>query len=105
MSPPTNQATKNAGATVPVHSIKACVVYDATNGQIHHHHRVLTLVGGREPAEEEIAKDALRALSNRRKPPSGKLHVLHVAHDALEQGKRYRVDHAKQALIPEGERT
>ena len=34
-----------SGATVPVQSIKACVVYDSTTGQIHHQHHVLTLVG------------------------------------------------------------
>jgi hypothetical protein len=90
------------GSTVPVQSIKTCVVYDATSGQIHHHHSVLTLVGGRELTEEEIAKDALQVLSNRREPPSGKLHVLHVPHAALEPGKRYRVDHSKQTLITEG---
>ena len=35
-----------AGATVPVQSIKACVVYDPSDGRIHHEHRVLTLTGG-----------------------------------------------------------
>ena len=83
---------QTTGATVPVKSIKACVVYDVTRGRIHHQHRVLTLVGGREPADDEIARDALQALNRRRKPPKGKLQVLHIKHDAMEQGKRYRVD-------------
>jgi hypothetical protein len=86
-----------AGATVPVQSMKACVVYDPANGHIYHQHRVLTLVGGREPAEDEIAADALRAIGNRRKPTGGALHVLHIHHDAMEPGKRYRVDlHTKE---------
>jgi hypothetical protein len=87
------------GATIPVQSMKACVVYDSTSGQIHHHHRVLTLVGGREPTEDQIAADSLRAIRNRRNPPSGALHVLHVHHDAMEPGKRYRVDPVKKALV------
>jgi hypothetical protein len=90
----------HVGSTLPVHSIKLCVVYDA-NGRIHHQHRVLTLVGGREPGEDEIAKDALRAAANRHKPPTGSLHVLHVLHDAMEQGKRYRVDVQKKVLAVE----
>jgi hypothetical protein len=91
-----------ADATVPVLSVKVCLVYDSTSGRIHHHHRVLTLVGGREPAEDEIAADALRAVSNRRNPLSGRhLHVLHVQHDAMEPGKRYRVDVRRKALVLE----
>jgi hypothetical protein len=84
-----------------VHSTKTCIVYDETSGQIHHHHSVLTLVGGREPADEEIAKDALAALSKQRSRTAPKLRVLHVAPDALQQGRQYRVHHAKQTLIRE----
>jgi hypothetical protein len=89
------------GSTLPVQSIKACLVYDA-KGKIHHQHSVLTLVGGREPGEDEVAKDALFAAANRRKPPTGPLHVLHVPHDAMEPGKRYRVDVKKKTLAVEG---
>jgi hypothetical protein len=89
----------DAGATCPVQSIKACVVYDSTNGRIHHVHRVLTLVGGREPAEAEIAADALRAMGGLPAAPTGALEVLHVHHSAVEPGKRYRVDLAAKALV------
>ena len=64
-----------AGSTAPVQSIKACVVYDPDSGEIHHRHKVLTLVGGREPTEKEMAEHALQALRNRRNPPVGKLSV------------------------------
>jgi hypothetical protein len=87
-----------AGATVPIHSIKACVVYDTASGQIHHRHHVLTLAGGREPVAHEIAADALRAVRSLPKPPGGVLDVLHVHHDAMESGKRYRVDLRTKAL-------
>lgn len=87
------------GATVPIQSIKACVVYDSRSGQIHHRHAVLTLVGGRQPTEDEIAADALRATKNRRNPPEGDLHVLHVDHDAVKSGKRQRVDLDRRRLV------
>ncbi len=80
-----------AGATVPVHSMKACVVYDRASGRIHHHHKVMTLVGGREPDEAKIAADALAAARLRPDPPAGELAVLHIVHDAIEAGKRYWV--------------
>lgn len=88
-----------AGATVPVQSIKACVVYDAASGRIHHQHRVLTLVGGYEPAKSEIAARALHAVKNRREPPTGDLEVLHVDHQALERGKHYRVEIHTRRLV------
>lgn len=104
MNPAINPAMKNFGSSLPVHSMKVCVVYSADSGKIHHQHSVLTLVGGREPTAEEMAKQALRSVSKRHAPPGGELHVLHVGHDALESGKRYRVDHAKQTLLPEAPR-
>ncbi len=88
-----------SGATVPVQSIKTCVVYDSATGQIHHQHHVLTLVGGREPAEDEIARDALEAVKSRHDAPKGNLQVLHVRHDAMEQEKKYRVDVEKRELV------
>ena len=87
-----------SGATVPVQSIKACVVYDSTTGQIHHQHHVLTLVGGREPAEDEIARDALQAVKSRHDAPKGNLQVLHVRQDAMEKDKKYWVDVDKKEL-------
>jgi hypothetical protein len=89
----------NAGATLPVQSMKACVVYDSANGQIHHHHRVLTLVGGREPREEEIEADAIRAARHLHNQSTNVLHVLHVDHTTMESGKRYRVDLHRKALV------
>jgi hypothetical protein len=89
------------GATIPIKSIKACVVYDLANGQIHHEHRVVTLDGGCEPTESEMAADALRFISDRHQPQKGNLDVLHVHYGSMEQGKRYRVDIQKKALIVE----
>jgi hypothetical protein len=88
------------GATVPIASIKHCVVYDADSGRIHHHHSVLTLAGGAEPAPAQIARDALAACASRRTPVRGNLHVLHVEHTAITPGNRYRVNDGALCLIP-----
>ena len=82
-------------------SIKACVVYDFESGETHHQHRVLTLVGGREPGKSEMAEHALRALRSRRNPPVGRLSVLHVASDSLETRKKCRVDVNTKTLVVE----
>jgi hypothetical protein len=78
------------------------VVYDAMSGQIRHRHGVITFVGGREPSEAQIEADALHVLRALPNSPAGVLHVLHVPHDAMQPGKRYRVDpHNKQLVIHE----
>jgi hypothetical protein len=89
----------NVGATIPVHSVKTYVVYDEASGRIHHHHSVLTLVGGKEPSDEEMANDALRAHSHQQQAIAPTLRLLQVAHDALQPGTRYRVNHATGALV------
>ena len=89
----------SAGSTAPVQSTKACVVYDSESGKIYHRHKVLTLVGGREPTESEMAEHALQALRNRRNPPVGKFSVLHVAPDSLETRQKCRVDVSNKNLI------
>ena len=75
------------------------VVYDAVTGQIQHLHRVVTFVGGREPSEDEIAADALRAVSKLRRPHQGDRHALHLDTDTLEPNRKYRVDPATKVLV------
>jgi hypothetical protein len=91
----------HAGATIPIQSMHACVVYETSSGRIRHIHRVMTLQGGREPGREKIAEDALRALRSMPNPTDEDLDVLHVHHDALEPNKRYRVDLRTNALVPQ----
>jgi hypothetical protein len=90
---------KAFGSTIPIHSMKACVLYEGASGRIHHIHSVMTLVGGREPSEREMADDAHGARRGVPNAFAGPLEVLHVSRDAIEPGVRYRVDTAKRALV------
>jgi hypothetical protein len=89
----------HASPDQPIHSTKDCVVYDAATGQIRHVHRVVTFVGGREPPEQEIEADALRAVGKLR-THQGDLLVLHLGTETVEPDRKYRVDPAKKVLIP-----
>lgn len=99
MNPVTMQMHNNAGATVAIRSIKACVIYDEASGAIRHHHRVLTLDGGHEPTQQEMADQALEAFRKHGNATAAKLGVLHVGADEFEPGKQYRVDHGTQTLV------
>jgi len=43
------------GAVAVITSERLCVVYERSSGEIVHTHRVVTLEGGREPSEHEMA--------------------------------------------------
>jgi hypothetical protein len=87
------------GSTLPVHSIRTCIVYDSANGSIRHQHHVLTLAGGTEPTDDQVAKDALLAAASTGKPSVSTLQVLHVAPDAVVAGSKYRIDLATKSLV------
>jgi hypothetical protein len=88
-----------SGSTLPVHSIKACVVYDKSDGQIYHQHRVLTLRGGYEPPEDEMAADALRFLGPKHEAKKAMFGILNIHHEAMAPGRRYRVHPERKELI------
>jgi hypothetical protein len=93
-----DEIINSMGATGAVQSHKLCVLYDRANGHIQHEHRVLTLVGGREPSEAEMEEDAFR-LAGDWYGDSGDLAALHTAPDVMQPGQRYRVDVDRKALI------
>ena len=86
------------GEAVAVSSERLCVVYERSSGEIVHTHRVVTLEGGREPDEDEMAAYAVSLASRRRGSEDG-LETLHVASDALQPGRRYRVEHEHKRLV------
>lgn len=90
---------KTAASQMPVRSNKLCVVYDPESGRMHHLHRVVTFEGGSEPSPEQIAADALKAFHGLHAGRHGKFETLHVDHDAIEPGKKYRVDVQTKRLV------
>ena len=88
-----------SGSTLPIQSIKACVVYDTSDGRICHQHRVLTLEGGYEPSEDVMAGDALRFIGARHEGKKAPLAILHIHHEAIEPGRRYHVHLERKELI------
>jgi hypothetical protein len=86
------------GGTVKVNSAKACVVYQADNGRVHHVHHAITLEGGREPSEGEMENHVLN-LVRQRGVTAANLQVLHVAREAIEPGTVYVVDPTSRSLV------
>jgi hypothetical protein len=89
--------------TAPVESSRACVVYDADTGLIHHIHRVVTLAGGREPTEQENENHAMALLEAKGRKTRA-LRALHVAGNAIDPHRRYAVEPKTQKLIVTEER-
>jgi hypothetical protein len=87
-----------SGGTDRVQSARACAVYDAESGRVHHFHQVITFEGGREPAEHEIEAHAL-ALVRKRGLHSDNLMVLHVPCDAIQPRTLYAVDVKTRSLV------
>jgi hypothetical protein len=86
--------------TVGYESSKACVVYDVQTGSIFHIHQVVTLRGGKSPADQEIEAAALDFATNDSRQRSC-MRVLHVNPDNLMPRMSYKVDLAKLTLISE----
>ena len=91
-------AAETFGVAVAVISERLCVVYERSSGEIVHTHRVVTLEGGHEPSDDEMAAYAV-SLASRRRGSTERLETLHVASDALQPGRRYRIEHEHKRLV------
>lgn len=90
--------------TVPVESSRACVVYDADTGHVHHIHQVVTFDGGREPNEAEIEAHALE-LARRKERRAGRFKALHLPSESVRPHQLYAVDLKTRALVVKQKRT
>jgi hypothetical protein len=70
-----------------------------SDGRIYHQHRVLTLKGGYEPKNDEMAADALRFLGARNEVKKAMLGILNIHHEAMTADRRYRVRPERKELI------
>lgn len=72
-------------------SVKTCVLYDPSDGRVVHTHRVVTMPGGQESNDEEVAERAGDCAKRMGHETNG-LHVLHVGPDDCDGVSQYRVD-------------
>jgi hypothetical protein len=85
------------GGSVEAVSEISTVLYDRTGAIKHIHHNV-TLRGGHELTEDEMAAAATDVLRRQQRPVDG-LQAIHVPTSTLEPRKRYRVDTQKRIVV------
>jgi hypothetical protein len=85
-------------AKTQVRSEKVCVLFDPSDGTIHHVHRVVTMEGTEETPERDIEKRA-HHLAREFGLDAAKLHALHVDGSKIEPNTMYTVDAVKRRLV------
>ena len=83
---------------IEVQSDRACAVYDAKTGRIHHVHRVITLKGGAEPTPREIEARA-RELAGKAGTVAKRWETLMVDPEKLQVRARHKVDVKTRSLV------
>ena len=89
------------GAVPREQSVQCCVVFDSTNGTIHHVHEVVTLEGAEGVSDYEVEQTALN-LAAERGLDSSALKAIHVNPEELAPlapGEGYAVDTDKLTLV------
>jgi len=81
-----------------VRSIKVCILFDPSDGTIHHTHRVVTMEGADETPEQLIEQRTLQ-LAKELGVEVAKLQLLHVDAGSMEPNKRYAVDPRRRSLV------
>jgi hypothetical protein len=81
-----------------VRSVQCYVVFDRSDGRIHHIHEVITLEGAESQPDTEVKKRALALVAERGIDTTG-LGTIAVDPEAIKPGKRYAVDTATSILV------
>jgi hypothetical protein len=81
-----------------VRSVKCCVLFDPSDGAIHHVHRVVTMEGADETPEHLIEQRTLQLAKELGLEVTG-LQLLHVDPHSLEPNKQYQVDLSRRCLV------
>lgn len=85
---------------IGIDSVKCCIVFDSSTGEIQHVHRVVTIKGATETPDDEVARRAL-ALAREFGFDVAKLEALRVDPGALKPAAHYRVDVRTKSLVQE----
>ena len=78
-------------------SVKCCVLYNRSDGKIHHLHRVLTIKGADETSKKDVEQRTLE-LAKELGINMEAMKLLDVDESSIEPGKRYVVDVNNQRL-------
>jgi hypothetical protein len=81
-----------------VRSVKCCVLFDISSGEIQLVHRVVDLDGADETADEDVVRRAL-ALANDVRLNTAALEALLVEPSTITGSTHYRVDTRTKSLI------
>jgi maleate cis-trans isomerase len=79
----------------------ACVVYDATTGEVRHIHQVAVLPGAKGPAKGEVEARAMALAKRFTKHDPSRFKLLHVTPENLKPGMKHKVDLKSLTLISE----
>lgn len=79
-------------------SAQCCVLYNPSNGEIHHVHRVVTIEGAQETSKDELEARTLH-LAKAHGIDTGQMKVLHVDPATLAAPGRYKVDVKTYRLV------
>lgn len=81
-----------------VRSVKCCVLFDPSDGAIHHVHRVVTIEGADDTPEQLIEQRTLQ-LAKELGLEVARLQLLHVDPHSIEPNKQYAVDPSRRCLV------
>ena len=81
-----------------IRSVKCCVLFDPSDGVIHHVHRVVTMEGADETPEQLIEERTFQ-LAKELGVEVAQLQLLHVDEHSIEPNKQYVVDLSKRCLV------
>ncbi|WP_139329595.1 MULTISPECIES: hypothetical protein [unclassified Mycobacterium] len=84
--------------TARVHSVKCFVVFGRADGQIHHVHHSVTMVGGAETPDQDLGRRVLSLAAKRGVDPAT-VDVLQIEPAAIQPGERFFVDTKNRALV------
>jgi hypothetical protein len=81
-----------------VKSVKCCVLYDPSNGEIRHVHRIVTMDSAYETSTKDLEERTLKMASELGTNITS-MKLLHIDEKMIESGKKYKVDVNNQRLV------
>jgi hypothetical protein len=80
-------------------SNQACVVYDASSGEVLHIHEIAALEGGYVPSEAELVERALELAKTSTDLGAKRVEALVVDPQSVAEDRKFRVDLGTKRLV------